>query len=486
MMQYKWLVLSNTTVATLMSAIDTNIVLIALPTIGRELPGSSPTSLLWVLLGYSLVTAVVLINFGRLSDMFGRVRLYIIGFSIFTVGSLVCGFSGNGAELVAFRMIQAVGAGFLFSNSAAIITDAFPPSERGRALGINQVSIVVGAVVGLVVGGIITSTIGWRWIFFVNVPIGAIATYRAHRDLRELAKPQLEQPIDWTGNIAFAAGLGLVLAAMTFGSLGQWDPSLTIAGLVVGGALILAFLVIERRERFPMLDLSLFRNIDFTDAAVAMFFNALARGAFAFVMVFYLQGPPTYLSPLAAGIFLIPVSAALVATGPLSGFLSDQYGRRAFILGGLIVSLAGFLWLVTIPSGASFWLLLGPFILVGSGMGLFASPNRAAMMGAVSPERRGVASGVGVTLVNTGSTISLALTLAIMSQVIPLQSLEAILTGQASGALPSVTADFLLAVHVVFLASAVLIGVAIFLIVRRWRRERSARALLVVGGSVDS
>ena len=485
-MQYKWLVLSNTTIATLMAAIDMNIVLIALPTIGRELPGSSATSLLWILLGYSLVTAVVLINFGRLSDIFGRVRLYVLGFAVFTVGSLVCGFSQTGTELVLFRMVQAVGAGFLFSNSAAIITDAFPPEERGRALGINQVSIVVGAVLGLVVGGIITSTIGWRWIFFVNVPIGIVSTYRAHQDLHELARPQQEESIDWAGNLAFAGGLALVLAAMTFGSLGQWSLSLTVLAVVVGVGLILWFLRIERRIRFPMLDLSLFRIIDFTDPALAMFFNALARGAFSFVMVFYLQGPPAYLSPLAAGLFLIPVSASLAVAGPLSGHFSDRYGRRGFIIAGLFVSLAAFLWLSTIPSGAAFWVLAGPFLLLGTGMGLFASPNRAAMMSAVVPERRGVASGVGVTLVNTGVTISLALTLLIMSQVVPLSSLQAIIGGQTGGAAPAVTADFLFAVHVVFLVSAALVSVALYVMLRRWWSQRRGAALAPVPPSITA
>ena len=479
-MQYKWLVLSNTTIATLMSAIDTNIVLIALPTIGRELPGTSPTSLLWILLGYSLVTAVVLINFGRLSDIFGRVRLYVIGFGIFTVGSLFCGLSQSGTELVIFRMVQAIGAGFLFSNSAAIITDAFPPNERGRALGINQVSIVVGAVIGLVLGGIITATIGWQWIFFVNVPIGLVATYRAHRDLHELARPQREEPIDWTGNFAFASGLTLVLAAITLGSFGQLDLPATVALLLAGVVVIALFLVVERRSQFPMLDLSLFRIIAFTDTAIAMFFVALARGAFSFVMVFYLQGPTVGLSPFDAGLFLIPVSAALATAGPLSGLFSDRYGRRGFIIAGLAVALAAFLWLSTIPTGASFALLVGPFILLGAGMGLFASPNRAAMMSAVAPARRGVASGVGVTLLNTGMTLSLGLAVAIMSQALPLASLQAILLGNNSGAGPNVGAEFLVAVHVVFLVSAAMIAVALGLALRRWRSDRNAHLLAAV------
>ncbi len=479
-MEYKWRVLSNTTVATLMAALDTNIVLIALPTIGRQLPDTSATSLLWILLGYSLVTAVVLLNFGRLSDMFGRVRLYVLGFAIFTIGSLLCGFSQTGSELVAFRMVQAIGAGFLFSNSAAIITDAFPPNERGRALGINQVSIVVGSVMGLVLGGIITTTIGWQWIFFVNVPIGAFATIRAHYDLRELQKPQREQPIDWVGNVVFAAGLGLVLVAMTFGALGQWTGLEAGAGLVGGGALIAMFILIERRERFPMLDLSLFRNREFTETGLATFLNALGRGAFIFVMVFYLQGPPTYLSALTAGLFLIPVSASLAIMGPLSGIFSDRYGRRWFTVTGLALSGGAFLWLAAIPSAAPFALLLGPFVLLGAGMGLFASPNRAAMMSAVPPERRGVASGVGTTLMNTGATIGLGLTLAIMSTALPISALESILLGSQTSSGPNEAAQFLAGIHTVFFVSAALTGAALVVIL--WGRGRGTQRS---GGATD-
>jgi EmrB/QacA subfamily drug resistance transporter len=461
-MNYKWLVLSNTTIATLMAAIDTNIVLISLPTIGRELPGTSATTLLWILLGYSLLTAVVLLNFGRLSDMFGRVRLYVLGFAVFTVGSLLCGFSQTGTELVLFRLVQAVGAGFLFSNSAAIITDAFPPNERGRALGINQVSIVVGAVLGLVLGGVITSTIGWRWIFFVNVPIGIIATIRARTDLHELSKPSEPPHIDYLGNIVFAVGLTLILLGITLGALENVSAPVGV-GMVVGGlALIGLFVYVESREASPMLDLSLFRNREFSGSAVAMLLNALARGAFSFVLVFYLQGPPRFLSPLTAGLFLIPVSASLATLGPISGWLSDRYGPRWFLISGLLVSAAGFLWLSTITADESFLALAPPLVLVGAGMGLFASPNRAAMMTAVPPRRRGVASGIGTTLLNSGTTISLGVSLVVLSQVLPHASIVAILLGAPSQAVPAgVASGFLEAIHLVFLGSAVLLLAAL-------------------------
>lgn len=461
-MQYKWLVLSNTTVATLMSALDFNIVLISLPTIGRELQGTNATLLLWILLGYSLLTAVVLLTFGRLSDMFGRVRLYVLGFVVFTVGSLLCGFSETGLELVIFRLVQAVGAGFLFSNSAAIITDAFPPNERGRALGINQVSIVVGAVSGLVLGGIITSTIGWRWIFFVNVPIGLVATIRARADLKELAKPDEKPHIDWIGNVAFGAGLSVLLAGVTLGALGQVSGPVAIASILVGIALLVAFLWVESHERDPMLDLSLFRNRQFASSALAMFLNALSRGAFTFVLVFYLQGPPRYLSPFTAGLFLIPTSASLAVLGPVSGWLSDHYGPRPFLVSGLGISAAGFLWLATIGPDDSFFQLAPPLVLVGAGMGLFASPNRAAMMTAVPPNRRGVASGIGTTLLNTGSTISLGITLVVMSSVLTLTAIQQIFLGTASASTPFTEASgFLSSIHLIFLVSAALLLVAL-------------------------
>ncbi len=469
-MQYKWRVLSNTTIATLMASIDTNILLISLPTIGRELPGTSPTLVLWILLGYSLLTAVVLLNFGRLSDMFGRVRLYVLGFAIFTGGSALCGFSQTGLELVLFRLVQAVGAGFLFSNSAAIITDAFPPNERGRALGVNQVSIVAGAVSGLVLGGLITSTIGWRWIFFVNVPIGIIATLRARADLHEVAKPEEQPHIDWAGNVLFAVGLTLILLAITLGALGQISALLAVGTGVAGGAFLVGFVWVEAHERSPMLDLSLFRNRQFTASATALLLNALARGAFTFILVFYLQGPPRFLSPFTAGLFLIPVSASLATLGPVSGWLSDRFGPRPFLIAGLVISGSGFLWLTQIGPDESFLQLTLPLILVGAGMGLFAAPNRAAMMTAVPPTRRGVASGIGTTFLNTGSTISLGFTLLVMASALSRAEITQIFLGTANASAPFAGgAGFLSAIHLIFLISSILVFSALIPTVLRGR-----------------
>ena len=375
------------------------------------------------------------------------------------MGSLLCGLSQTGLELVLLRLVQAVGAAFLFSNSGAIITDAFPVNERGRALGINQVSIVAGAVVGLVLGGVITTTIGWRWIFFVNVPIGIVATLRAHYDLKEIAPPEVRPQVDWAGNIVFAGGLAALLLGITLGALGELSDLQAIAVVVLGFALLAIFPFVERIARSPMLDLSLFRNRIFAGATLSILLNSLARGAFSFVLVFYLQGPPRFLSPFTAGLFLIPVSASMVALGPVSGWLSDKYGSRGFLVLGLLTASAGFLWLTTIPAEATFLQLTPPLILVGAGMGLFASPNRAAMMTAVPPQRRGVASGIGVTFTNTGATISLGVTLVIMASVLPRGALEGIFLGTSTSG--SVASGFLGSIHLIFLISALLCLAAI-------------------------
>ena len=294
---------------TLIAAIDTNIVLISLPTIGRELPVLAPTTLLWILLGYSLLTSVVLLNFGRLSDMFGRVRLYVLGFAVFTIGSLLCGFSQTGTELVAFRLIQPWGRLPLLELGRD--HHGRLPAERARSGPRDQPGLDRGrGRSGLVLGGIITSTIGWRWIFFVNVPIGIIATIRAYTDLHELVLPSEKPHIDWLGNIVFALGLTLVLLGVTLGALGN-VPGWTGLGMaLLGIALLAVFAWIETREKSPMLDLSLFRIREFSATATAMLLNALARGAFTFVLVFYLQGPPRFLNPFTAGLYLIPVSAS--------------------------------------------------------------------------------------------------------------------------------------------------------------------------------
>jgi EmrB/QacA subfamily drug resistance transporter len=445
-----------------MSSLDTNIVIIALPSIGRDLTGVTPIDILWIVLGYSLVTSVVLLSFGRLSDQFGRKRMYTAGFAVFTIGSALCSFSQTGLELVTFRMVQALGAAFLLSNGAAILTDAFPPHERGRALGVNQIAIVAGAVSGLLLGGVLTGLLGWRSIFYVNIPIGLVATVWSYYQLRELAELDSVQRIDWAGNLTFGAGLSSLLAGVTFYALGI-IPVAEFAGLLLLALILLtAFVVIESRTPHPMFDLSLFRIPVFTGSSLAILLNSMARGAFAFVIVFYLQGPPRFLSPLTAGLYMIPVSASLATLGPISGALSDRFGSRKFAVLGLAISAVGFLLLAMIGSNTPFLGLLVPFILVGAGLGIFAAPNRASMMSSVPPRRRGVANGTGTTIMNAASTLSLGMAVLILSRSMPLGNLTAIFTGTQSSVPAAFSSSaFLNGIHLVFAISAVLLLVAI-------------------------
>jgi len=450
-LNYKWVALSNTTLGALMSSLDTNIVIIALPTISRELR-ASPVQMLWTIVGYQVIIATFLINFGRLSDMFGRVKLYNLGFAVFTIGSALCSVSQNGLELVAFRMLQGIGAAFLFSNSAAILTDAFPPNERGLALGTNQIAIVVGSVAGLILGGLLTGIAGWRSIFWVNIPIGSFATIWAHLKLKELAKIERKAKFDFLGNLVFGLSIVLVLLAITLFSLTDLGTEFFYIMMFSGLLLMLVFIEIERKTRSPMMDLSLFKIKNFTLGNIAIFFNALARGAITLVLTLYLQGPTMDLSPLEAGIYLTPLSVSLAVLGPISGRLSDKYGQRFFAVLGLAVSIVGFALLTQIGYSSTFEELLIPLIFSGAGMGIFASPNRASIMNSVPAHRRGIASGISTTLNNVGQTLSLGLSFAIMGQRVPKEYLLDIFSGIGTQSNYWVS-DFIDSMHEIFMLS---------------------------------
>lgn len=456
-MEYKWVALSNTTVGILMASLDINIVLIALPTIGKDLQGMDAFNVLWVILGYQLVIASVLVNFGRLSDIFGRVRLYTIGFALFTLGSFLCGLSQNADQLIAFRIVQATGSAFLFSNSAAIITDAFPISERGRALGINQISIVAGSVTGLILGGAITTLVGWRWIFWVNVPIGLFATFWSYFKLRELSALSSDHRLDIGGNFTFATALFLLLIGITMNAIGGLNIVLAALFVVAAIGLLALFVKIESIAPNPMFDLSLFKNRVFNAGNETIFLNSLSRGSFSLVMVFYLQGPLMNLTPLQAGIFLIPLSVSLSIMGPISGSISDRFGYRKPVMVGLLTSAAGFLIMSGIGSSVTELQILVPLVLIGSGMGIFASPNRSSIMNSVPGARRGVASGISSTLVNVGNTMSIGLAFLFMEISTPKAALDGIFSGKDSLISGFSITGFIYSVHLVFLISAMML-----------------------------
>jgi EmrB/QacA subfamily drug resistance transporter len=410
-----------------MALLDANIVLISLPTILRKLPNTSTVDAIWIIMGYTLVISTILLTIGRLSDIFGRIRLYKFGFAVFTIGSGLCSISFNGLALVLFRLVQGVGAALIFANGTAIVTDSFPPSERGRALGINQVGAISGSVIGLVAGGILTTTLGWPSIFWINVPVGIFATMWAHMKLKELSVRTVGERPDVIGMVSFGLGLALALAGIVFGALSGWVVG-DLALLVSGVLLIGAFVFMETRIRSPMMDLSLFKIREFSAGILANLLSSTSRGAVSFVLVFYFQGVLLF-DALRAGLMLIPFSLAFVLVGPISGYLSDRYGSRPFATAGMAISAIAFVWFSTFPRITPYYLLVLPMILTGVGGGLFVSPNVASIMSSVPVNRRGIASGMSSTLVNAGSLLSLGITFAILATSVPNSVLQEIFAG---------------------------------------------------------
>jgi EmrB/QacA subfamily drug resistance transporter len=456
MVEYKWVALSNTTLGTLMASIDSTIVLIALPSIFRGInidPFTSFQYMLWVLFGYSIVTATLLVTFGRLSDMFGRVKLYNLGFLIFTVGSILLSITPNqgdaGAiELIVFRIVQGVGGAFLFANSAAIITDAFPANERGKALGINQISFLAGSLIGLVLGGIL-AVYDWRLVFLVSVPVGVVGTVWSYLKLKEQCTIRKNQKLDIWGNIAFGGGLTLILAGFIYGlipygtSAMGWGNPWVIASLAVGTALLVAFPFIERRVAEPMFRLDLFKIRAFSAGNLASFFSSMSRGGVMIMLVILLQGIWLPLhgfsfdsTPFWAGILMIPMSIGFVLTGPISGWLSDKHGARLLATVGMVISAGAFIGFVLLPVNFIYIAFAAVLFIMGVGGGIFASPNMASIMNSVPAEHRGAASGMRATIQNSASTISQAVFFTII-----IVSLSATLPGALSAAVTNAGAS---------------------------------------------
>jgi MFS family permease len=432
---YKWVALSNTTLGTLIATINASIVLISLPAIfnGIKLDPLGPGNvsyLLWMLMGYMLVTAVLVVTLGRLGDMYGRVRIYNAGFALFTITSIALSFdpytAGKGALwLIGWRVLQAVGGSMLMANSAAIITDAFSATQRGMALGINIVAGIAGSFIGLVLGGVLAEW-NWRSIFWVNVPIGIIGTVWAYRSLRETAQRRKAR-IDWWGNLTFAIGLTALLAAITYGiqpygghTMG-WTNPWVLAGLTGGGVVLALFCLIETRVPEPMFPLGLFRNMVFTSGNAASLLGSIARGGLQFMLIIWLQGIWLPLhgydydqTPLWAGIYLLPLTVGFLAAGPIAGHLSDKFGARLFAAGGLLVMAVSFAGLLALPTDFNYGAFAGLVFLNGLGGGLFAAPNTALVMSSVPAHLRGAASGMRATFQNSGMVLSIGVFFSLM------------------------------------------------------------------------
>jgi EmrB/QacA subfamily drug resistance transporter len=435
--RYRWVALANTTAAVFMSALDGSIVLIALPAIfgGIHLDPLDPRNigyLLWMIMGYRLVQAVLVVSVGRLGDIVGRVKIYNAGFAVFTFASVLLSFDpfdGGSAAwwLIAWRIVQALGGSMLTANSAAILTDAFPAERRGFALGVNQVAALAGQFIGLTLGGLL-AVWDWRAVFWVNVPVGIYGTLWAYLKLRETTEwPKRRPKMDWWGNITFAVGLSLVLIGVTealhpYGdhSMG-WTNPLVVAELGVGLALLVAFVLIEQRVAQPMFELALFKIRAFTAGNLAALAASVARGGLQFILIIWLQGVWLPLhgydydqTPLWAGIFMLPLSIGFLVAGPISGTLSDRFGSRGIATSGMLLFSATFVGLMLLPIDFPYWIFALLILLNGIANGMFASPNSSAIMGSVPAGHRGVASGMRATFQNSGTALSIGVFFSLM------------------------------------------------------------------------
>ncbi len=427
---YKWIALSNTTLGILMATINQSIVIIALPAIFRGInlnplvPGNT-SYLLWMLLGFMVVMGVLVVSLGRIGDMYGRVRMYNLGFAVFTAASVllsVTWMSGTAAAmwLIVMRIVQGIGAACLFANSSAILTDAFPADERGLALGINMVAAIAGSFIGLVLGGVL-APVAWRLVFLVSVPFGLFGTVWAYFMLEERGI-RVKAKIDWLGNLTFAVGLIALLVGITYGILPYgghtmgWTAPGVIAAILGGLVILVAFVVIESRVSQPMFRLPLFRIRAFSGGSVATFLSALSRGGLMFMLILWLQGiwlPEHGYSfsdtPLWAGIFMLPLSVGFLIAGPVSGRLADHYGARPFTTGGMVVSAIGLLLLVALPVNFTYWMFGLVIFIIGFAMGLFAAPNQTGIMNSLPPDQRGAGAGMTATFMGSASVLSIGI-----------------------------------------------------------------------------
>ncbi|HEV7492509.1 MFS transporter [Baekduia sp.] len=470
---YKWWALSCTSLGMLLATINSGTLVIALPDLEKAL-GVGLLTLVWVILAFMIASTVLVLTFGRLSDIFGRKRAFVAGFVVFTLASLGAGFATGGTDLILWRVVQGIGGALLFANASALVTDAFPREQLGVAMGTNVMVAGVGLVLGPVLGGALVE-ISWHWVFWFNVPFGIAGSLWAASVLRELVRPEADHRFDWWGTLTFVVGLTGLTYGISRGGIVSWNDAHTIVALALAVILLPAFIVIERRVPSPMLDLTLFADRGFAAATGAAFLAGLSRFALTFVFVLYFQGALGD-DPILAGVKLAPLALGMLISSPLAGAYADRHGARALAAIGMVVSAIGLIGMTTLGTGSSYWLAATWLLINGLGSGMFNSPNTAAMMGSVPVHRRGIAGGTRMMLQNTGSVLSIAFVLAIVTAAVPTKVLLSIFSGVSSGLSDAALAPFIHNMHVALwvLAGTAILGAGVSLL--RPTREAQAQA----------
>jgi EmrB/QacA subfamily drug resistance transporter len=444
----------------LLATVNSGTLIIALPDLERSLH-TTLLQLVWVILVYMIVSTVLVLTAGRLSDLFGRKHAYVLGFLVFSFASLGAGFAGSGTQLILWRVLQGIGGAFLFANAAALVTDAFPKKELGLAMGTNTMVAAVGLVIGPVLGGALVA-ISWPWVFWFNLPFGLAGSIWAWLVLHEMAGRDEERGLDLLGTSTYVVGLTGLVLALSKGGLSGWNNALVIGGFTAAVILLPAFVLIERHGRAPMLDLTLFSNKLFSAASGAAFINGLSRFALMFLFVFYFQGPQGQ-SPIMAGLELAPLAIGMLVASPIAGYVADRQGSRGLAALGMVVSAAGLAGMTMLQAHSAYVWSAVWLTLVGIGSGMFNSPNTAAMMGVVPSHRRGIAAGARVMLQNTGAVISIAFVMAIVTSAVPKDVLFKIFSGITSGLSNAQLSPFISNMHLALwvLAAISLLGAGV-------------------------
>ena len=472
-LEYKWSALSCTSLGALIATINGGTLIIALPELARELHAEL-FSLVWVILGYMLAQTALVLMVGRFADMIGRKKLYVAGFAIFTAVSLVAGFSTSVGELIVARVFMGAAGAFMMANSGVIVTDAFSREELGQALGVNQMVAAVGSILGPVVGGWLT-TYSWQWVFWFNVPLGLVGTLWAAWNLRELVEVEKGQRMDLPGNASFLVGFTALLIGLTQGGIKGWDSGVVVASLVTAAVLIPAFVLVELRSKEPLLNLDMFRSRIFAFGNISALLNSLARMAVTFLFVFYFIGARGY-DHLTTGFLLTPLAGSMFVFAPLAGRLADRLPARVLSSVGMLVTAAGLVGMTTIGVQTAYWEIALWMAVVGAGSGIFNSPNTRAIMGSVTPEKRGIASGTRTLVVNVGAVLSIAFAIAMVTSVMPVSAMVEIFSGVSQGLSASAAAPFISGLHAALLLMAGASIVGFFFSALRGS-ERDARAM---------